>query len=115
MTSSVQPLACLGAFLLEPQTYDGALSSMDPISWQTKMDQEYRSLVDNHTWNLVPKPTHKKLIRCKWIHKIKYKPNSDIDKYKACLVAKRFTQTPSINFTKTYFPAICYNSIIAIL
>lgn len=45
------------------------------------MDCEHASLLENNTWELVPKPLHHKLIHNKWIYKIKYKPNGDIEKY----------------------------------
>ncbi len=30
----------------------------------------------------------KKMLKCKWVYKIKHKTNEGIDKYKACLVIK---------------------------
>ena len=30
------------------------------------MDEEYRSLMANDTWDLVPLPKGRKLVRCKW-------------------------------------------------
>lgn len=52
------------------------------------MDCEYSALMNNKTWHLVP-PTHNKnIIDCKWVYKIKRKPDGSINRYKAHLVAK---------------------------
>jgi hypothetical protein len=56
------------------------------------MINEYDSVLANRTWNLVDFPPDVKPIGCKWVYRIKYKPNGKIDKYKARLVAKGFAQ-----------------------
>ena len=61
-------------------------------SWQQTMVDEYQAIQDNNTWQLVDCPQHVKPIGCKWVYRIKYKKNGDIDKYKANLVAKGFVQ-----------------------
>jgi hypothetical protein len=40
--------------------------------WDTTMNEEYRYLMENDTWDLVPLPKGRKLIRCKWVHITKY-------------------------------------------
>ena len=107
-------LASVGAALQEPQSYQEAISSPDSISWKQAMDQEYASLIENHTWKLVPKPPDRKPIRNKWVYKVTYKSDGQIEKFKARLVAKRFTQQRGVEFTKTYYPVIRYDSIRAI-
>ena len=56
------------------------------------MNEEYRSLLANDTWDLVPLPKGQKLVRCKWVYRIKFGPDRKVDKHKACLVAKGFSQ-----------------------
>ena len=36
------------------------------------MDEEYHSLMVNDTWDLVPLPNGRKLVRCKWVYRSKY-------------------------------------------
>nr|XP_009772047.1 PREDICTED: uncharacterized protein LOC104222514 [Nicotiana sylvestris] len=59
------------------------------------MLQEIDALEGNMTWELVPLPAGKKTIGSKWVYKIKYKANGEIDKYKARLVAKGGAKPPT--------------------
>lgn len=56
------------------------------------MKDEFDALLRNRTWELVPKDPTKNIIACKWLFRIKQKPNRSIDRYKARLVAKGYHQ-----------------------
>jgi hypothetical protein len=66
------------------------------------MIDEYQSVMENNTWKLVDCPQDVKPIGCKWVYKIKYKPDKMIDKYKARLVAKGFAQQEGIDYEETF-------------
>jgi hypothetical protein len=36
--------------------------------WEAAMDEEYSALMDNNTWDLVPLPKGRNLVRCRWIY-----------------------------------------------
>jgi hypothetical protein len=40
--------------------------------WDTTMNEEYRSLMENDTWDLVPLLKGRKLVKCKWVYITKY-------------------------------------------
>lgn len=44
----------------------------------------------------------RKVIRCKWVYKIKYKYNGELECYKAQLVAKGYSQCESFDFDETF-------------
>ena len=52
------------------------------------MDEEYRSLMENDTWDLVPLPKGRKLVRRKWVYKTKYASDGSVEILKARLVSK---------------------------
>jgi hypothetical protein len=54
------------------------------------MQEEYKSLLENQTWDLVPLPSGRKLVRCRWVYKTKSTADGEISIYKARLVAKGF-------------------------
>ncbi len=49
-------------------------------------------------------PLGKKPIGCKWIFKIKYHADGTIERYKAQLVPKGYTQVEGLDFHETYAP-----------
>eukprot|EP00253_Pinus_taeda_P006707 PITA_06707 len=79
------------------------------------MNEEYHSLLANDTWDLVPLPKGRKLVRCKWVYRIKYGPDGKVDKHKARLVAKGFSQVEGIDYTETFSPVAKMNSICLVL
>lgn len=58
----------------------------------------------NQTWELTDYPQGKNVIDVKWIYKIKFKADGCIQKHKARLVARDFTQKPWIDFSETFAP-----------
>eukprot|EP00253_Pinus_taeda_P023838 PITA_23838 len=79
------------------------------------MNEEYHSLLANDTWDLVPLPKGRKLVRCKWVYRTKYGPDGKVDKHKALLVAKGFSQVEGIDYTETFSPVAKMNSIRLVL
>ncbi|PKI72844.1 hypothetical protein CRG98_006769 [Punica granatum] len=68
------------------------------------MSGEIRALEDNGTWTIQSLPPEKKPIRCKWVFKIKRWADGTVERYKAQIVAKGFTQVEGVNFHKTFAP-----------
>ena len=66
------------------------------------MQSEYDAVMKNRTWKIVDCPHDVKPIGCKWVYRIKYKANGDIDKYKARLVAKGFAQKEGMIMRKLF-------------
>lgn len=96
----------------EPQTLNQALASLE---WVAAMDNEHQALLQNHTWHLVPRPKEKNIVGCKWVYKIKRKPNGSVDRYKARLVAKGFKQQYGIDYEETFSPVVKVATIRLIL
>ena len=56
------------------------------------MKEELDALHKTGTWDLVDLPSRKTAIGCKWVYKIKTRLDGTVDRYKAHLVARGFTQ-----------------------
>jgi len=81
------------ACTIEPSTIQEALKGPNAEEWFQAADDEYNSLKRNNTWSLVDLPKDKKVISTKWVFKVKYGANGEVERYKARLVAQGFSQT----------------------
>lgn len=93
----------VSADLQEPTSFTKA--QKDP-RWRMAMADEYQALISNRTWDLVPPPASHHVVGSKWVYKIKQKADGSIDRYKARLVARGFTQQAGIDYDETFSPVI---------
>ena len=75
------------------------------------MQKEYNSLLENQTWDLVPLPSRRKLVRCRWIYRTKSAVDGQISRYKSRLVAKGFQQVHGIDYDEAFTPLMKMDSI----
>ena len=88
----------------EPKSYNEAIRSPHAENWRKAMQAEYESLMDNNTWTLVDEPEDQQVLPGKWVYKVKYRANGQVDKLKARYVAKGYAQIEGIDFFDTYAP-----------
>ena len=68
------------------------------------MIEKLNSINRNNTWKLTVLPANKKAIDVKWIFKLKLKPNGEVAKHKARLVARGFMQKAGMDYFEVYAP-----------
>ncbi|RVW31534.1 Valencene synthase [Vitis vinifera] len=86
-----KPKALLASTPTKPYTFRQDIK--DP-QWQLAMDVEYQALLRNNTWSVVHLPYHGILLDANGYF--------NIDRHKAYLVAKGFTQTQGIDYFDTF-------------
>ena len=99
----------------EPQTFSQALKSEYKAKWEKAMLEEINSLLKNETWSLETLPPGRITVKNKWVFRIKVKSDGTIERFKACLVAKGFTQSPGVDYTETFAPTARAESIRILL
>ncbi|PKI37590.1 hypothetical protein CRG98_042014, partial [Punica granatum] len=68
------------------------------------MEDEMSALHANGTWELGPLPPGKTIVGCRWVYTMKMSPSGSIDRLKAHLVAKGYTQIPRLDYGDTFSP-----------
>ena len=79
------------------------------------MKVEMDALNRNKTWDVVPIPSNRNIVRSKWVYKIKQDSSGNITKYKARLVAQGFSQQPGTDFDEIYSPVVRFDSLRLLL
>ncbi|RZB58914.1 Retrovirus-related Pol polyprotein from transposon RE1 [Glycine soja] len=71
-----------------------------------------QALEHSDTWELVPLLPGKKVVGCRWVYAIKVGPNGEVDRLKAQLVAKGYTQIYGLDYGDTFSPVAKITTIL---
>jgi len=96
----------------EPKTYQEAMTQPH---WQEAVQLEIFALMENQTWEVIPTPPSVKPIGCKWVFKIKRRPDGSVERYKARLVAKGYSQIEWIDYLETFSPIVKMATVRVVL
>ncbi|XP_071688967.1 uncharacterized protein [Rutidosis leptorrhynchoides] len=77
----------------------------DP-NWKLAMTDEYNALINNKTWDLVPRDPNMHVIRSMWIFKHKLRSDGSFERYKARLVGDGRSQQVGIDCKETFSPVV---------
>lgn len=93
--------------ILIPTNYKEAVN--DPThgaAWRTAINLEIGQLLTNNTWEEKVPPPDVNLISSKWVFTLKFNPDGTLERYKARLVARGFTQQYGVDYTETFAPTV---------
>ena len=105
----------LASEVSEPDNIQQAWQGEHGRQWRAATGSGYKPLVDTNTWDLVPLPDNKNVVGCKWIFKVKRKADNTIDRFKARLVAQRYTQEQGVDFNEVFAPVARFTTIRTVL
>lgn len=97
-----------------PNTYEEAINSANCHQWKKAVAEELQSHENNKTW-IITERNEKKPVTCKWVFSIKKNKDGEIERYKARLCARGFTQVKGLDYNETFSPTSRYDSIRLIL
>ena len=75
------------------------------------MEKKIKSIKVNEVWELVELPKGKKTIGCKWVYKRKVDVDGSVERYKARLVAKDYSQQYGLDYDETFSPVARFESL----
>lgn len=93
---------------IEPTSFDEAVKREE---WVKAMNEELNALNKNQTWDIVTLPKGKKSVGCRWVYKTKFNSDGSIERHKARLVARGYTQTYGIDYEETFAPVAKMNTV----
>ncbi|CAM8966406.1 unnamed protein product [Rhodiola kirilowii] len=97
---------------VEPKTFAQASKHQH---WVDAMNKEIKALEDNNTWTITDLPPGKNAVGSKWIFRIKRKSDGNIERYKARLVARGYTQEEGLDYHETFAPVVKMNTVRTLL
>ena len=95
-----------------PESYEEAIN--DPIwgkLWLEAIQAELTALIANGTWDVVVPPKNANIVTSKWVFKAKMHVDGTLEKLKARLVARGFSQMYGIDYTDTFAPTVKFDTI----
>ena len=99
----------------EPENFTEAMSHDQKEKWLQAMKEEMESLQENHTYDLVNLPQGRRMLRNKWVYKLKTEEHNPQPRYKARLVVKSFSKKKGIDFEEIFSPVVKMSSIRVVL
>ena len=85
------------------------------MKWVDAMQDEMKSLHENHSFELVKLPKGKRALKNRWVCIVKQEEHTSQPRYKARLVVKGFSQKKGIDFDEIFSPVVKMSSIRVIL
>nr|AAF65309.1 reverse transcriptase [Picea glauca] len=95
----------------DPITVREAVNSEDSKLWKKPMVEEMDSLDKNESWDIVELLARRKSVGRKWLFKKKFNVEGKVEKYKARLVEKGYSQVEGIEFGEIFSPVAKLTSI----
>jgi hypothetical protein len=99
----------------DPTSFEEAMRNAHSSKWLEAIKDEMSPMSANKVWDLERIPNGAKTVGCKWVYKIKCDSKGNVERFKAQLVAKGFTQREGIDYNETFSPVSCKYSFRIIM
>ena len=66
-------------------------------------------------WEIVLRPKGKSVVTSRWLYKVKFAADGNVEKYKARFVARGFSQIEGVDYGETFAPVARYTSIRSVI
>ena len=115
LTGSTDTLdACMAVFD-EPLSYAEARRGPEWEKWKESIEEELEGLSKQRTWSVVDIPEGANLMKTKWVFKKKKTKEGTIERYRACLVCKGYSQVHGVDYDQTFSPVVRHSTMRIVL
>ena len=97
------------------QIYEEAMAHSNAAKWDAACKDKICNFQQMGVYNIVLWPKGHKVVGSKWVLRIKCGPDSQVQKYKACIVTQGFTQVKGLDYDQTFAPVVKLSTFCAIL
>ena len=109
-------IAKIAGEIHKPKSYAEAIRHpVNRRQWQLAINEELNSLLAMGTFKLRELPPSRHLVTLKWVFRVKYTSSGLVNRFKARLVARGFTQIEGIDYDETFAPTLHYESLRLLL
>ena len=94
------------------------MASLDAHSWQSAILEEYQSIQEAGTWtvhDMSDSPAGRQPVGSKWEIQVKHNADGSVERYKARIVAKRYSQIQGLDDDETFAPVTRYDYLCLII
>lgn len=99
----------------EPECYEEAMEDEHKNQWIEAMQDEMKSLHENHTYEWVKFSKGMRALKNKWVFKVKVEDHNLKPRYKVRLVVRGFGQRKGIDFDEIFSHVVKMSSIRTVL
>jgi hypothetical protein len=92
--------------VLKSRSYKKIMNDSNRNEWLKIMKDKNRFLLINEIWKLINFSKDRRVLRDKWIYKIKRKKHDEILRYKTRRMIRDFEQIEKLNYTKIFVSMI---------
>ncbi|POM69708.1 Hypothetical protein PHPALM_13982 [Phytophthora palmivora] len=104
-----QDYCCLTVSVIAEQyAYTEAMESEHFMQWRSAGDAEYEALRQNNTWEFVLRKKSMKVLKNRWVFRVKYLATGEIDRFKARVVVK-------VDYLEVYSPVVRLETLRVLL
>jgi len=90
------------------------MSSLDADAWQQAILEEHQPIEEAGTWSvhhITDLPKGRKPVGSWWVFKVKHHADGSVERHKARIVAKAYSQQEGLDYDETFAPVTRYDSL----
>lgn len=100
-----------GETIPAPENAAEAQNGKDKRKWKEAMEVEMGSLKYNGVYVLVDRPKGNKVVKSKWVFKVKTNAEGEVENFKARVVSKGYSQVQGVDYDQFFSPTVQFESV----